>query len=296
MREGPLDGPRRRQAGDRRGQGSCRSAIASAARCSRSPSPTWRPSATSAITSATFFTAQIDFTHAGDLQVFVDEAAACQRSSSRWPNAAISKAARWPTVFNLMRSNDLIWPYVINNYLKGKAPFPFDLLYWNSDSTRMPAGEPLLLSARLLHREPADQGRDGGRRRQARSQDQVTVPIYELATREDHIAPAKSVVARLVLLRRAGQVRARRLGPHRRRRQPAGQAEVSALDRAASRPAAISRHGSPSAQEHPGSWWPDWAAWIKSHDPTEVDGARSRAAACCTPIEDAPGSYVKVRD
>ena len=115
------------------------SATASAARCSPSRSPTWRRSATSASPSATLFASQVDFTYAGDLKVFVDEEQIAGDRGARWPSAAISRAAAMATAFNLLRSNDLMWPYVINNYLKGKAPFPFDLLYWNADATRMPA-------------------------------------------------------------------------------------------------------------------------------------------------------------
>ena len=91
-----------------------------------------------------------------------------RRWKSAWPSAAISKAKSMATAFNLLRSNDLIWPYVVNNYFRGKEPFPFDLLYWNSDATRMPAANHSYLSAQLLSRQQPDQGRDG---RSAATQD-----------------------------------------------------------------------------------------------------------------------------
>ena len=115
-------------------------AIASAAPCSRSRSPIWpqKQATTTRIASATFFATQVDFTHAGDLKVFVDDEqlAALEK---RMAEQGYLEGREMANAFNMLRSNDLIWPYVINNYLKGKAPFPFDLLYWNSDATRMPA-------------------------------------------------------------------------------------------------------------------------------------------------------------
>src|SRR5580658_9179627 len=144
------------------------------------------------IVSATLFASQVDFTYAGDLKVFVDEeqvAALEQRMAER----GYLEGKSMVTVFNLLRSNDLLWPYVISNYLKGKAPFPFDLLYWNSDATRLPAANhsfylrncyldnKLAKGKMSLSNTPIDLKA-------------VKVPIYNLATREDHIAPAKSVM------------------------------------------------------------------------------------------------------
>ncbi len=143
------------------------------------------------IASSTFLTTQVDFTHAGDLKVFVDEAQ-IRSIESGMKDRGYLEGAKMANAFNMLRPNDLIWPYVVNNYLKGKAPLPFDLLYWNSDATRMPAanhsfylrncyldnklsrGEMMLGNVRL------DLGK-------------VTIPVFNLATREDHIAPALSV-------------------------------------------------------------------------------------------------------
>ena len=201
------------------------------------------------IVSATLFASQVDFTYAGDLKVFVDEeqvAALEQRMAERGYLESKSMA----TVFNLLRSNDLIWPYVINNYLKGKAPFPFDLLYWNSDATRMPAANhsfylrncyldnKLAKGKMMLGNTPIDLK-------------SVKVPIYNLATREDHIAPAKSVHGRLEIVRRRREVRGFRLRPYRRRDQSAGQAQISVLDRTASRAMPISTAGSPRPRKIP---------------------------------------------
>ena len=191
MREGPLaalDAIKRRPARTR----STPSAIASAARCSRSRSPPWRRGATSAIVSATLFAAQVDFTYAGDLKVFVDEEQV-EALEQRMAERGYLEGRKMATVFNLLRSNDLIWPYVINNYLKGKAPFPFDLLYWNSDATRMPAANHSFYLRNCYLENKLAQGKMtiGNTPIDLKS---VKVPIYNLATREDHIAPAKSVL------------------------------------------------------------------------------------------------------
>src|ERR1041385_9184120 len=135
------------------------------------------------VKSATFFAAQVDFTYAGDLMVFVDE----DRIKTLERNMAergYLEGKKMATAFNMLRSNDLIWPYVISNYLKGKKPYPFDLLYWNSDSTRMPAANhsfylrncylenKLSKGLMVIDNERLDLG-------------QITIPIYNLPTRAD---------------------------------------------------------------------------------------------------------------
>ncbi len=142
--------------------------------------------------SATLFAAQVDFTYAGDLKVFVDEEQV-EALEQRMAERGYLEGSTMATVFNLLRSNDLIWPYVINNYLKGKAPFPFDLLYWNSDATRMPAANHSFYVRTCYLENKLSQGKMtiSNTRIDLKS---VKVPIYNLATREDHIAPAKSVL------------------------------------------------------------------------------------------------------
>ena len=144
------------------------------------------------VTSATFFAAQVDFTHAGDLMVFVDEAqiSALERDMKE---AGVLEGSKMAMAFNMLRSNDLIWSYVVSNYLKGKTPPAFDLLHWNSDATRMPAANHsyylrncylenrLSTGSMVLDNTLLDLSK-------------VKVPIYNLATREDHIAPAELVL------------------------------------------------------------------------------------------------------
>ena len=185
-------GARRRRGGDRRKPSACASAIASAARCSRSRSPISRPRKRTARCSATLFAAQVDFTHSGDLKVFVDEER-IQQLEAHMKEQGYLEASSMANAFNLLRSNDLIWPYVINNYLRGKKPFPFDILYWNSDATRMPAANHSFYLRNCYLDNKLSQGEMeiAGETLDLRK---VKVPVYNLATREDHIAPAKSVL------------------------------------------------------------------------------------------------------
>jgi polyhydroxyalkanoate synthase len=196
------------------------------------------------------------------------------------------------TAFNMLRSNDLIWPYVINNYLKGKTPFPFDLLYWNSDATRMPAANHSFylrncyLDNKLSKGEMkiAGETMDLGR---------ITIPIYNLATREDHIAPAKSVFLGSKFF--GGPVRY----------VLAGSGHIAGVVNPPAKPKYGYWTGGPpvgnlegwleKAQQHPGSWWPDWFEWVKAQDPAGVP-ARQPGSGKYNAIEDAPGSYVRVRD
>ena len=198
------------------------------------------------------------------------------------------------TAFNLLRSNDLIWPYVINNYLKGKEPAPFDLLYWNSDATRMPAANHsfYLRNCYLENRLTKGDMVIGGKKLDLKS---VKVPIYNLATREDHIAPAKSVLlgskffggpVRFVL---AGS------GPHRRRGQSAGQDEIPVLDGPEADRAPTSIPGSKRRRNMPARGGRTGSTGSRRKTPTEVP-AREPGGGKLVPIEDAPGSYVKVRD
>jgi polyhydroxyalkanoate synthase len=244
------------------------------------------------VASATFFASQVDFTYSGDLKVFADEEqiVALERQMAERGYLDSRKMAN---SFNLMRSNDLIWPYVINNYFKGKEPLPFDLLYWNSDSTRMPAANHSFYLRNCYLENNLAQGKMviGGKTLDLKK---VKVPVYNLATREDHIAPAKSVLLGAqffggpvkFVLAGSGHIAGVVNPPAKQKYQywtgpkPAG----ADLDQWLAK-----------ATEHAGSWWPDWLAWIKGHDAKTVD-ARTPGGGKLKPIEDAPGRYVKVKD
>ena len=244
------------------------------------------------ITSATLFASQVDFTHAGDLKVFVDEEQV-KAIEERMAQRGYLEGRAMATVFNLLRSNDLLWPYVINNYLKGKSPFPFDLLYWNADATRMPAANHsfYLRNCYLDNRLSKGEVVIGNTPIDLKS---IKVPIYNLATREDHIAPAKSVLlgskffggpVRFVLSG-SGHIAGVVNPPEKQKYQY----WTGAKPRNADLDGWLAK-----AKERPGSWWPDWLAWLRKQSSAEAP-ARVPGDSKLKPIADAPGSYVKVRD
>ena len=243
------------------------------------------------VTSATFLAAQVDFTHAGDLLVFVDEGqiSALERDMQA---AGVLEGSKMAMAFNMLRSNDLIWSYVVSNYLKGQPPSAFDLLHWNSDATRMPAANHsyylrncylenrLSTGSMVLDNTLLDLSK-------------VKVPIYNLATREDHIAPADSVLYGSqffggpvkYVLSGSGHI-AGVVNP-----PASGKYQFWTNDNIRDVTLADWLKG---AQEHKGSWWPDWREWLASIDAEEVP-ARAVGTGALPPIEDAPGSYVRVK-
>lgn len=243
------------------------------------------------VTSATFFAAQVDFTHAGDLLVFVDEdqLSALERDMQA---AGVLDGGRMAMAFNMLRSNDLIWSYVVSNYLKGQPPSSFDLLHWNSDATRMPAANHsfylrncylenrLSSGSMVLDNTLLDLSK-------------VKVPVYNLATKEDHIAPADSVLYGSqffggpvkYVLSGSGHI-AGVVNP------PAGgKYQYWTNDNIKDIKLADWIKG---ATEHKGSWWPDWLQWLEALDAERVP-ARAVGSEAMPPLEDAPGSYVRVR-
>jgi polyhydroxyalkanoate synthase len=244
------------------------------------------------IASATLFASQVDFTHAGDLKVFVDEEQV-SALEQKMAEKGFLEASSMATVFNMLRSNDLIWPYVINNYLKGKAPFPFDLLYWNSDATRMPAANHSFYLRNCYLENKLAKGQmiiDG---LPVKLKD-VTIPIYNLATREDHIAPPKSVLLGCKFF--GGPVKFVLAGSG----HIAGVVNPPAKNKyqywTGPKPRNADLDGwMQKAKEYPGSWWPDWLVWLTRQSPTEVP-ARIPGEGPLKAIEDAPGSYVRARD
>ena len=243
------------------------------------------------IASATLFAAQVDFTHAGDLKVFVDEEQ-LQVLERRMAERGYLEGKKMANAFNMLRSNDLIWPYVINNYLRGKAPMAFDLLYWNSDATRMPAANhAFYLRQCYLNNTLSKNKMTIGNIKLDLSK--IKVPLYNLATREDHIAPAKSAFFGSkffggpvkFVLSGSGHIAGVVNPPSKGKYQywTGGKAGTGTLE-------TWLKH----ATEHPGSWWPDWIEWIKAQDATEVP-ARVPGDGKLKPIEPAPGRYVKVQ-
>ena len=241
-------------------------------------------------TSATFFTSIMDFEQAGELTLFVDEEQLAKIERQLDENGYLDAGAM-ATTFNLMRANDLIWSFVVGNYLLGKDALPFDLLYWNSDSTRMPAATHRYYLRNMyqknLLKEP------GGLELKGTPIDlrKVTTPVFLLSAREDHIAPWHNTYAAAGLY--AGPVRF----------VLAGSGHIAGVIN----PAGSTKYGYwtndalpadpdawlDGASQHPGSWWPAWAEWQSQFTGGKVK-ARIPGQGGLTAIEDAPGSYVKV--
>lgn len=242
------------------------------------------------IRSATLFATQVDFRYAGDLKVFVDEdqVRGIEEGMKRTGYLEGSKMA---TAFNMLRASELIWPYVVNNYLKGKDPMPFDLLFWNSDATRMASANHSFYLRNCYLENKLSNGRMTLHGKTL-SLKHVRIPIYNLATREDHIAPAKSAFIGgqffggdvTFVLSGSGHIAGVVNPPDKNKYQYwTGGPAVGDID-----------DWIASAEEHPGSWWPHWNAWIRELDAREAP-ARKPGGRKLKPIEDAPGSYVRVR-
>jgi polyhydroxyalkanoate synthase len=243
------------------------------------------------IKAATFFAAQVDFSEAGDLKVFIDEKQ-LESLDSKMAEKGYLEGQSMFTTFNMLRANDLIWSFYVNNYLLGKEPMPFDLLYWNSDVTRMPRKTHMYyLREMYLHNNlvkpgmlelcgtPIDLTK-------------IDIPIYLQASREDHIAPYHSVFK--AVGHYTGPVRA----------ILAGSGHIAGVINppAANKYKYWTNDELPyepdkwlaNAEEHPGSWWPDWDHWLSKLSGKKVT-ARSPGEDPYPALEDAPGSYVRIR-
>jgi polyhydroxyalkanoate synthase len=240
------------------------------------------------VATATYFVAMTDFKEVGDLKVFIDEQQIEGLEKRMEEAGGYLDAADMATTFNLLRSNDLIWSFVVNNYLLGKEPFPFDLLYWNSDSTRMPkAMHSYYLRNMYLENNLS---KPGGVTLAGVPIDltTVTVPTYMISCREDHIAPWTSTFEGTKLFK----------GPTRFVLSASGHIAGIVNPPSANKycywtndkKAKSAEDWFKSAKEHPGSWWTDWDAWL-----TPQSGSLIPARAPQNYIEDAPGSYVKAR-
>jgi len=246
------------------------------------------------VKSATFFTAQVDFSEAGDLKLFTGpETMGLLEELTK--EKGYLDGRYMAATFNLLRGRDLIWNYVVNNYLLGEEPPPFDLLHWNSDTTNLPAGwhrdylETLYKGNKLAEKggisvagTPIDI-------------DGVKTPTYIQAGREDHIAPPQSVWK--IMDHFAGPKRFVLAGSG----HIAGVVNPPAAEKyqywVNDRPGGTLEDFVEGAMEHKGSWWPDWLQWLKKQDPetAKAEGARIPGKGKLKAIEDAPGSYVKSR-
>ncbi|UMY16563.1 class I poly(R)-hydroxyalkanoic acid synthase [Methylobacterium organophilum] len=243
------------------------------------------------IKSATFLTTQVDFTHAGDLKVFADEEQ-IRVIEARMAERGYLEGARMANAFNMLRPNDLIWSYVVNNYVKGKAPLPFDLLYWNADATRMPAANHSFYLRNCYLNNTLAKGEMvlGNVRLDLKK---VKVPVFNLATREDHIAPAVSVFEGSKKF--GGKVDY----------VLAGSGHIAGVVNPPGKKAKYGfRTGGPTkgqfedwltaATEHEGSWWPYWFKWLEEQAPERVP-ARIPGEGGLPSLGPAPGTYVRMK-
>ena len=243
------------------------------------------------ISSATFFAAQQDFAEAGDLLLFVDDAWLADLEKMMDAAQGVLPSAAMADTFNMLRANDLIWSFFVNNYLMGKEPTAFDLLFWNSDQTRMPKALHLGYLRQFYQSNLLSKGglKLGGATLDLKA---VKTPVYVQSSREDHIAPMRSVYRGAKLF--GGPVRFTLSGSG----HIAGVINPPSANKYqhwlnAALPDTVDEWMA-SAEERQGSWWPDWAGWLAERSGDMVP-ARDPAAGPLPVIEDAPGSYVKVR-
>jgi polyhydroxyalkanoate synthase subunit PhaC len=243
------------------------------------------------IKSATYFVALTDFAEPGELSVFIDEDQ-LHSLEERMREHGYLEGSDMATTFNMLRANDLIWSFVVNNYLLGKEPFPFDLLYWNSDSTRMPAAMHSFYLRNMYQENklivpggislcgvPIDLSK-------------ITVPSFLLSTREDHIAPWKSTYAATQIYQGPTTFCLAASGHIAGVVNPPGQGKYGHWH-------SVKHPRSPEewlkgAKYENDSWWPAWEKWVAKHSGGDVP-ARKPGDGKLTPIEDAPGSYVQVK-
>ncbi|HAH11872.1 MAG TPA: class I poly(R)-hydroxyalkanoic acid synthase [Alphaproteobacteria bacterium] len=243
------------------------------------------------VNSATFFAAQTDFSEAGDLQVFIDDEQLQSMEEMMKASGGYLDGSKMATTFNMLRSNDLIWSFVVNNYLLGKDPMRFDLLYWNADATRMPINMHMFYLRECYRQNNLATGRMvlGGVKLDL---SKVTVPVFLQSSKEDHIAPYRSVYKSTKLFKGpvtfmmagsghiAGVINhpdAKKYQHWRNEKLPESVEDWIA-----------------GAKEFPGSWWDYWDGWLSEKSGPKVK-ARVPGDAKLKVIEDAPGSYVKMK-
>ncbi len=246
------------------------------------------------VAACTLLATQVDFSEPGELGVYLDETKVAALERRMREHNGLLDGAAMASAFNMLRSNDLIWSFFVNNYLLGREPMPFDLLYWNSDATRIPApvhsyylrnmyldNQLVVPEALTVRGVPIDLRK-------------IKTPIYLQAAQDDHIAPYHSVFKGTHSF--AGPVRF----------MLAGSGHIAGVVNPPS--AAKYRHWTneriqgyadadewlTDATEHPGSWWPDWHAWLSRRSGKRLP-AREVGGGALAPIESAPGSYVRVR-
>jgi polyhydroxyalkanoate synthase len=250
------------------------------------------------IKSATFFTTMVDFEDAGELGVFIDEDQIASLEK-KMDEKGYLEGANMASSFNMMRGNDLIWSFVINNYLMGKDPLPFDLLYWDSDSTRMPAAmHSFYLRKMYLENKLVEAGGislDGV----PLDLRKIKLPTYVISTQDDHIAPWKSTYAAVNLYQGPVKFVLSGSGHIAGIVNPPDANKYCYWTNPAKKAPETPDAWLAAAKQHDGSWWPDWDKWAKRHAGKKDIPARTpgtgKPGGKLKALGDAPGEYVKVR-
>ncbi len=243
------------------------------------------------IASATFFVSLLDFSIPGELGVFIDEKQV-DNLEKRMSTRGYLEGSEMASTFNLLRANDLIWSFVVNNYLLGREPMPFDLLYWNADSTRMPAVMHSFYLRNMYLKNLLRVPRGVSLKGTPIDLSQVKVPAYFVSTAEDHIAPWRSTYLGSKALG----------GPVRFVLGGSGHIAGIVNPPSANKYGFFTNDARPDAPEawqegatrHEGSWWPDWHAWVSGQDDAKVP-ARVPGSGGLPALGDAPGTYVAAR-
>jgi polyhydroxyalkanoate synthase len=246
---------------------------------------------TDRIKSVTFLAAQVDFSQAGDLTIFVDDEQLAAMEEQMRQAGGVLEGAKMALTFNMLRANDLIWSFVVNNYLMGREPVPFDLLYWNSDTTRMPLTLHLSYLRQCYRDNALAEAKMvlGGERLRL---GQIKTPAFFQAAKEDHIAPAASVYRGAILFggpvtfmlagsgHIAGVVNAPAAGKYQHWSNPTLPATLEEWQL--------------GAVEAPGSWWPTWDDWLAPRSGAKIP-ALHPGDGDLRVLGDAPGTYVRVK-
>ncbi len=249
--------------------------------------------------SLTLLTTLLDFSDTGVLDLFVDEASVQLREATIGElaphGAGLLKGKELAATFSFLRPNDLVWNYVVGNYLKGETPPPFDLLYWNGDSTNLPGP---MYCWYLRHMYLQNDLKHPGRLTVCGEKvdlGAIRAPVYVYASREDHIVPWTSAYASLPLLSGKKRFVLGASGHIAGVINPPAKNKRShwASPRAAAAYPADAEPWFERAKEHPGSWWSDWAAWLAPHAGRRVAAPKTPGHRRYAPIEPAPGRYVK---
>jgi polyhydroxyalkanoate synthase len=245
------------------------------------------------VKSVTFFTTLVDFTEAGDLTVFIDEEQ-LKSLESRMSKKGYLEGSDMATTFNMLRANDLIWSFVVNNYLLGKDPFPFDLLYWNSDATRMPAAMHMFYLRKMYQENLLVKPGGITLRNTPIDLRKVSIPVCILSTKEDHIAPWRATYAATQLYKGPVKFLLSGSGHIAGVVNPAGSEKYGFWTSDSAKNPKKPEDWLKAATQHKGSWWPEWKKWITEFEGEQVP-ARKPGDGKLKVLENAPGSYVKVK-